>query len=71
MKASGRGGSAAAAQSLLHRNAGWRPIMTRLLAVAALLLLALSAAEAATFASQNQTVKSEGRTLSDYNIQKE
>ncbi len=45
--------------------------MTRLLAVAALLLLALSAAEAATFASQNQTVKSEGRTLSDYNIQKE
>ena len=47
--------------------------MTRLLAVAAtMLLLALStAAQAAAFASQNQTVKSEGRTLSDYNIQKE
>lgn len=47
--------------------------MTRLLAVTATLLLLVlpSAAQAVFFASQNQNVKSEGRTLSDYNIQKE
>ena len=47
--------------------------MTRLLAIAAtMLLLALSTAQAATFASQGQAAKTDnGRTLADYNIQKE